>query len=148
MNTTSNSYVMTFAVGMCVTVSTVLALLANGLRETQQAAAEFDRQKNVMMAAGLIQAGDARTREELEKVFEEKVTEVTVDVESVSTMTLPQTTELATLTPEPAITDAFSLNVRLFRSRSGPVVPNAAALVPATSESRHTTVEGLKSSEN
>ncbi len=82
MNTTSNSYVMTFAVGMCVTVSTVLALLANGLRETQQAAAEFDRQKNVMMAAGLIQAGDARTREELEKVFEEKVTEVTVDVES------------------------------------------------------------------
>jgi Na+-transporting NADH:ubiquinone oxidoreductase subunit C len=87
MNTTSNSYVMTFAVGMCVTVSSVLAVLANGLKETQQAAAEFDRQKNVMMAAGLIQAGDDRSREDLEKVFGERVTEVTVDVESGAVVT-------------------------------------------------------------
>ena len=54
MNTNSNTYVMGFAVAMCVTVSAVLATLASALKETQQAAAEFDRQKNVMMAAGLI----------------------------------------------------------------------------------------------
>jgi len=82
MNTNSNSYVMVFAVGMCVTVSTILALLATVLKETQQAAAEFDRQKNVMMAAGLIEAGDPRSREELEKLFQDKVTEVTVDTET------------------------------------------------------------------
>ena len=82
MNTNSNTYVMGFAVAMCVTVSAVLATLASALKETQQAAAEFDRQKNVMMAAGLIQAGDERSREELEKLFEEKVQEVTVDTQT------------------------------------------------------------------
>ena len=82
MNTNSNVYVMGFAVTMCVTVSAVLATLASSLRETQEAAAEFDRQKNVMMAAGLIKAGDERTREELEKLFEAKVKEVTVDTET------------------------------------------------------------------
>lgn len=88
MNTNSNSYVMIFSVGMCVTVSTVLAVLANGLRETQRAAAEFDRQKNVMMAAGLMKDGDADTksREELEKLFADKVNEFTIDVQDGSTI--------------------------------------------------------------
>jgi Na+-transporting NADH:ubiquinone oxidoreductase subunit C len=82
MNTNSNTYVMGFAVAMCVTVSAVLATLASALKETQQAAAEFDRQKNVMMAAGLIESGDERTREELEKLFQDRVKEVTVDTET------------------------------------------------------------------
>jgi Na+-transporting NADH:ubiquinone oxidoreductase subunit C len=88
MNTNSNSYVMLFSVGMCVTVSTVLALLANGLRETQQAAAEFDRQKNVMMAAGLMKPGDSddKSREQLEKLFADKVDEFTIDVKDGSTI--------------------------------------------------------------
>ena len=73
MNTNSNTYVMGFAVAMCVTVSAVLATLASALKETQEAAAEFDRQKNVMMAAGLIQQGDTRTREELEELFSKRV---------------------------------------------------------------------------
>lgn len=92
MNTNSNSYVMLFSVGMCVTVSTVLALLANGLRETQQAAAEFDRQKNVMMAAGLMKDGDSDTksREELEKLFTDKVSEFTIDVKDGSTIDDPK----------------------------------------------------------
>jgi len=82
MNTNSNGYVMGYAVTMCVTVSAVLATLASALKETQQAAAEFDRQKNVMMAAGLIEAGDPRSREELEALFQERVNEVTVDTQT------------------------------------------------------------------
>lgn len=82
MNTNSNAYVMGFAVTMCVAVSAVLATLASALKETQAAAAEFDRQKNVMMAAGLIQAGDTRSREDLEALFRERITEVTVDTET------------------------------------------------------------------
>lgn len=82
MNTNSNTYVMGFAVAMCVIVSAVLATLASALKETQEAAAEFDRQKNVMMAAGLIQQGDTRTREELEELFSKRVKEVTVDTET------------------------------------------------------------------
>ena len=62
MNTNSNSYVMAFSIGLCVTVSSILAVLATQLEETQLAAAEFDRQKNVMMAAGLIERGDPRSR--------------------------------------------------------------------------------------
>lgn len=79
-NTNSNSYVMLFAVAMCVVVSTILALLANGLKPMQLAAKEFDRQKNVMRAAGLIEAGDPRSREELEKLFEDRIEESVVDV--------------------------------------------------------------------
>src|SRR5690606_17367386 len=79
MNTNSNSYVMSFAVVICVVVSSVLALLATVLKPTQEAAAEFDRQKNVMMAAGLIQKGDPRPVEELKKLYQDRVTEVIVD---------------------------------------------------------------------
>ena len=81
-DTNSNSYVMTFAVGMCVVVSTVLSLLANLLRETQEAAKEFDRQKNVMMAAGMIERGDPRSREELEELYETRVASVIVDTQT------------------------------------------------------------------
>ena len=73
MNTNSNAYVLTFAVGICVVMSTALAFLATSLKPTQEKAAEFDRQKNVMMAAGLIERGDPRQRAELEKLFETRV---------------------------------------------------------------------------
>jgi len=79
MNTNSNSYVMTFSVFLCVAVSSILALLATVLKPTQQAAAEFDRQKNVMMAAGLIKPGDMRSREELEGLYKKQVKALVVD---------------------------------------------------------------------
>jgi Na+-transporting NADH:ubiquinone oxidoreductase subunit C len=79
MNTNSNSYVMVFAVTMCVTVSSALAFLATSLKSKQEAAAEFDRQKNVMMAAGLIERGDPRMREDLEKLYADRVKQVVVD---------------------------------------------------------------------
>lgn len=79
MNTNSNSYVMAFAIGLCVTVSTVLALLATVLKPTQEAAAEFDRQKNVMMAAGMIERGDPRPRPELEELYQKQVKAIVVD---------------------------------------------------------------------
>ena len=82
MNTNSNTYVMGFAVTMCVAVSATLATIATILRPDQEAAAEFDRQKNVMMAAGLIEQGDPRSREDLEALFKERVAEVTVDTQS------------------------------------------------------------------
>ncbi|MCB9876276.1 MAG: NADH:ubiquinone reductase (Na(+)-transporting) subunit C [Planctomycetes bacterium] len=82
MNTNSNSYVMVFAVAVCVIISTMLAVLANSLRSTQDAAKEFDRQKNVMLAAGLIERGDLRPRAELEKLYQDRVTEQLVDTET------------------------------------------------------------------
>ena len=71
MNINSNGYVLVFAIGVCVATSLTLAVAANALRETQAAAKEFDRQKNVMIAAGLCEAGDTRPREELEKLYQD-----------------------------------------------------------------------------
>ena len=82
MNTSSNGYVLGFAVTVCVIMSAALAVTANSLKETQQAAAEFDRQKNVMMAAGLVGDGDTRTRPELEKLYQERIREVVVDTKT------------------------------------------------------------------
>ncbi len=78
-NVNTNSYTMVFAVAVCVVMSTVLALLANVLRPIQDASAEFDRQKNVMMAAGLIERGDPRPRAELEQLYKDRVDERVVD---------------------------------------------------------------------
>ena len=82
MNLNSNSYVLTFAVSVCVVVSAALSLVANGLRETQQKAAEFDRQKNVMLAAGLYDPKKERSREELEQLYKDRVAEAVVDTET------------------------------------------------------------------
>lgn len=79
MNRNSNAYVLMFATTMCVVVSAVLAFLYNALKPTQDAAAEFDRQKNVMIAAGLCSASDERPRAELEKLYQERVREFVVD---------------------------------------------------------------------
>lgn len=81
MNTSSNGYVMGFAVGVCVVISAALALTANALGPIQKAAAEFDRQKNVMVAAGLVAPDDPRPRADLEKLYGERVDEVVVDTE-------------------------------------------------------------------
>jgi Na+-transporting NADH:ubiquinone oxidoreductase subunit C len=82
MNTSSNGYVLGFAVTVCVVISAALAATSTALKPTQDAAAEFDRQKNVMMAAGLVQPTDTRTRPELEKLYVERVREVVVDTQS------------------------------------------------------------------
>ena len=82
MNTSSNGYVICFAVGVCVAASAALALCATVLKPIQDAAAEFDRQKNVMIAAGLMKQGDLRPRAELEKLYRDRVKEVVVDTET------------------------------------------------------------------
>jgi Na+-transporting NADH:ubiquinone oxidoreductase subunit C len=82
MNTSSNGYVMGFAIAICVVISAALAVTANILKPTQDAAAEFDRRKNVMIAAGLVAADDLRPRAELEKLYRDRVEEVVVDTET------------------------------------------------------------------
>ncbi|MCC6784162.1 MAG: NADH:ubiquinone reductase (Na(+)-transporting) subunit C [Planctomycetes bacterium] len=80
MNINSNGYVLGFAVVVCVAMSAALAITANALKPIQDAAAEFDRQKNVMTAAGLVVEGDPRPRAELEQLYADRVVERVVDV--------------------------------------------------------------------
>lgn len=105
MNTNSNSYVMTFSVILCVVVSSILALLATVLKPTQQAAAEFDRQKNVMMAAGLIERGDTRSREELEELYKKQVKAIVVDTRDGSVAEGKTVADLGELNAEAAAAD-------------------------------------------
>jgi len=97
MNTNSNSYVMAFTIGICVTVSSALAVLATELKPTQLAAAEFDRQKNVMMAAGMIENGDTRTREVLEALYEKQVKRIVIDTRDGSVAAGKTVTDLGAL---------------------------------------------------
>jgi Na+-transporting NADH:ubiquinone oxidoreductase subunit C len=97
MNTSSNAYVLGFAVTVCVVISAMLAVTATSLRETQEAAKEFDRKKNVMSACGLIQDGDLRPRQELEQLYQQRVREQIVDLETGkvdATMTAAKVAEL------------------------------------------------------
>lgn len=80
MNTSSNGYVLGFAVGLCVVISTALSLTAGALKDKQDAAEEFDRQKNVLLAAGLIKPDDHRARAEMEQLYRDRVQERVFDV--------------------------------------------------------------------
>lgn len=79
MNTSSNGYVLGFAVAVCVAMSSMLAFTATSLKPAQDAAAEFDRQKNVLMAAGLATATDARSQKDLEALYQQRISELVVD---------------------------------------------------------------------
>lgn len=82
MNTSSNGYVLSFAVGLCVVISSALSLTASALKDTQLAAEEFDRQKNVMLAAGLIKPGDTQARTALEQLYQQRVEERVLELAS------------------------------------------------------------------
>ena len=102
MNTSSNGYVLGFAVLVCVVVSTGLALTATSLRERQAEAAEFDRQKNVMVAAGLIQEGDPRPAAALKQLYAERVTEQVLDTQTGQLLADKKSAEVAQLNKEAA----------------------------------------------
>lgn len=82
MDINKNTYVLGFAVVLTASVSALLAVLATALRPAQEAAKEFDRQKNIMMAAGLLQEGDPRPRPELEKLYQTRFKPHVVEVAS------------------------------------------------------------------
>jgi Na+-transporting NADH:ubiquinone oxidoreductase subunit C len=110
MNTTSNGYVLGFAVLVCVVISAGLAATSTALRDTQAAAAEFDRQKNVMIAAGLIEEGDARPADELKRLYAERVTEQVLDTETGKVVADKTSAEVAQLNKEAA--DAAKLSAQ------------------------------------
>ena len=105
MNLNSNAYVLSFATGMCVVVSAVLAFLSDSLKPTQAAAAEFDRQKNVMIAAGLCTADDVRSRADLESLYRERVQEFVVDTVDGSVLADKAPKEVDALNKEAAKAD-------------------------------------------
>lgn len=102
MNTSSNGYVLGFAITVCVVISAALAATATALKPTQDEAKEFDRQKNVMLAAGMIEAGDARPVAELKQLFQQRVSEQVLDTETGKVLTDKSSADVAAMNKDSA----------------------------------------------
>lgn len=105
MNTSSNGYVMGFAIGVCIVMSAALALTANSLKPIQDEAAEFDRQKNVMMAAGLASVGDTRTVAELKQLYVDRVKEAVINTKTGEVLAGKSSKDAAQMNKEAAESD-------------------------------------------
>ena len=73
-NTESTRYTIVFATIVCVVCALVVATSAVGLRSRQEANQLVFRQKNVLLAAGLVKPGDALTDAEVRQRFDRDIT--------------------------------------------------------------------------
>ncbi len=69
MSRTSPGYTVAFAAAICVVCAVLVSSAAVSLRDRQQANAELDRKYNVLLAAGMAQADETLTRDEVERRF-------------------------------------------------------------------------------
>lgn len=83
MNKNSNAFTLGFAVVVCVVMAILLAATFNGLKDTVEANAIFDKQRNVLLATGLAEKGKVYPRQELERMFAERIRGKVLEVERV-----------------------------------------------------------------
>ncbi len=108
MDRTGNSYVVVFAVAICVVRSASLALTFNALKPTIDANREFDMQKNILVAAGLYDpAGAPRTHEELKQLYQDRVVESVIEAETGETVEGKLPADLKDLVKETANNPEF-----------------------------------------
>lgn len=69
----STRYTILFAAAVCVVCALVVSLAAVGLSERQDANARLYRQKNVLLAAGLIEPDERPSTSELLRIFDENI---------------------------------------------------------------------------
>ena len=79
-NTESTRYTILFAAAVCVVCALVVAASAVGLRSQQEANQLSFRQKNVLLAAGLVQPEEAPTDDEVRKIFDRSIRVRLVDL--------------------------------------------------------------------
>lgn len=66
----STSYTLRFAAAVCIVCSLLVSTAAVTLRQRQQANARLERQRSVLVAAGLLESGRAVSRSEIDRLFE------------------------------------------------------------------------------
>ncbi len=80
--TDSTAYTIGFATVVCVVCALVVAASAVGLRSRQEDNALAFRQKNVLLAAGLVKPDDALSDHELQQVFDRHIETRVVEIAS------------------------------------------------------------------
>jgi len=78
----STRYTFTFAAIVCVVCALAIAVAAVGLRDRQETNALLYKQKNVLLAAGLVKAGEDLPARDLLKIFDENIRVRLVDLET------------------------------------------------------------------
>ncbi len=78
----STRYTVLFATGVSVACALLVATAAVGLRSQQEANAQLYKQKNVLLAASLAQAGEKLSADEVQKVFDQRITMRALDLKT------------------------------------------------------------------
>ena len=73
MRQDSNAYIIGFATAVCLVCSIVVSTSAVALRERQDRNKVLDRQTQVLVVAGLLEAGQKTIPENVEQLFEENI---------------------------------------------------------------------------
>jgi len=77
----STLYTIGFSAAVCIVCSLLVSVSAVSLKARQEHNAQLDKQKNVLMAAGLVQPGESLTRDQVKKLFY-SVSAVIVDLKT------------------------------------------------------------------
>jgi Na+-transporting NADH:ubiquinone oxidoreductase subunit C len=114
----STRYTFAFAAVVCVVCALLVAVAAVGLKQRQDVNALLYRQKNVLLAAGLVQPGEELSQSEILKLFVENIQIRLVDL---------ATGELAPVgQPDPVLYD--QRKARNDPDQSRPAPPNDAGV--------------------
>jgi Na+-transporting NADH:ubiquinone oxidoreductase subunit C len=76
----SNAYIIGFATAVCLVCSIVVSTSAVALRERQDRNKVLDRQTQVLVVAGLLEAGQKTSPENVEKLFDENIQTRIIDL--------------------------------------------------------------------
>jgi Na+-transporting NADH:ubiquinone oxidoreductase subunit C len=85
----STRYTILFATAVCVVCAFVVAISAVGLSAKQEANARLYRQKNVLLAAGLLKPGDDPSSAEIDRIFAENIRVGLIDLRTGAKAELP-----------------------------------------------------------
>jgi Na+-transporting NADH:ubiquinone oxidoreductase subunit C len=78
----SNAYIVGFAAAVCLVCSVVVSTSAVALRPRQIQNKELDRQKQVLIVSGLIDAGQGVEAAEIQRLFDESIVARAVELET------------------------------------------------------------------
>ena len=82
MNKTSVGYIFGFSVAVCLVCAVVVSLSAVGLKDRQDDNKRIDRQKKVLVVAGLLEEGAEATPSEISSLFQKRIKAVMVDLKT------------------------------------------------------------------
>jgi Na+-transporting NADH:ubiquinone oxidoreductase subunit C len=82
MNKNSVGYILGFCVAICLVCAVVVSMSAVGLKDLQDENKRLDRQKKVLVVAGLLEEGAQATPDEISSLFKKRIKPVMVNLKT------------------------------------------------------------------